>query len=227
MTPRRWPAWRRARRLRDLGFDLDTVRRILDGKVTLTDVVTLHAEALDAQIRILRLRRAVMRAVAKRRSTLEEIELMKLAKLSEEERNRILTDFYEEIFGGLDQRVRPMAEAHSAIRRAGEEVMPEWAKGIERLVAEHAGAAPAAGVDPASPEAGPSSTASSTPCGARRPIPPISGRRGPNASRWAPTPGSSVTGSCSGSSTAGWPLGWARSASTVHSAAGVMAGKGG
>jgi DNA-binding transcriptional MerR regulator len=184
-----------ARTLRDLGFDLDTVRRILDRKVTLTEVVTLHTEALDAQIRILRLRRAVMRAVAKRRSTLEEIELMnKLAKLSEEERNRILSEFYDETFGGLDidpdferrmrsvtpdlpddptpeqveawielaelvqddefrQRVRRMAEAHSAIRQAGEEVMPEWAKGLEQVVLEHAGAALAAGVDPASPDA--------------------------------------------------------------------------
>jgi len=184
-----------ARTLRDLGFDLDTVRRILDRKVTLAEVVTLHTEALDAQIRILRLRRAVMRAVAKRRSTLEEIELMnKLAKLSEEERNRILSEFYDETFGGLDidpdferrmrsvtpdlpddptpeqveawielaelvqdgefrQRVRHMAEAHSAIRQAGEEVMAEWAKGIEQVVFERAGAALAAGVDPESPEA--------------------------------------------------------------------------
>ena len=181
--------------LRELGFDLATVRRLLERHDTLPDVVALHAEALDAQIGILRLRRAVLRAVAKRRSTLEEMELMnKLAKLSEEERNRILSDFYDEAFGGLDidpdferrmrsvtpnlpddptpeqveawielaelvqdegyrQRVRQMAEAHSAIRQAGEEVMPEAAKGFEQVVLEHAGAAVAAGVDPTSPEA--------------------------------------------------------------------------
>jgi DNA-binding transcriptional MerR regulator len=91
------------RTLRDLGFDLATVQRVLDREVTLADVVTAHADAVDAQIRILRLRRAVLRAVAKRGSTTEEMELMnKLAKLSEEERNRILTDYYDEVFGGLD-----------------------------------------------------------------------------------------------------------------------------
>jgi DNA-binding transcriptional MerR regulator len=91
------------RTLRDLGFDLATVQRVLDREVTLSDVVSAHADAVDAQIRILRLRRAVLRAVAKRGSTTEEMELMnKLAKLSEEERNRILTDYYDEVFGGLD-----------------------------------------------------------------------------------------------------------------------------
>jgi hypothetical protein len=134
----------------------------------------------------------VLRAVAKRGSTTEEMELMnRLAKLSEEERNRILSEYYDEVFGGLDidpafeqhlrgatpdlpddptpeqvdawvelaelvqepsfrARVRQMAEAHSAIRRSGGEVMPETAKGIERLVAERAGDALARGVEPAS-----------------------------------------------------------------------------
>ena len=92
-----------ARTLRDLGLDLATVTQVLDRQVTLGDVVALHADALDTQIRLLRLRRAVLRAVAKRNSTLEEMELMnKLAKLSAEERNRILSDYYDEVFGGLD-----------------------------------------------------------------------------------------------------------------------------
>jgi len=92
-----------ARTLRDLGLDLGTVTRVLDRELTLGDVVVLHTEALDAQIRILRLRRAVLRAVAKRNTTLEAMELMhNLAKLSEDERNRILSDFYDEVFGGLD-----------------------------------------------------------------------------------------------------------------------------
>lgn len=91
------------RTLRDLGFDLATVQRVLDREVTLADVVAVHADALDAQIRVLRLRRSVLRAVAKRGSTTEEIELMhRLAKLSEEERNQILADFHDEVFGGLD-----------------------------------------------------------------------------------------------------------------------------
>ena len=184
-----------ARTLRDLGLDLATVRRVLDREVTLGDVVALHADALDTQIRILRLRRAVLRAVAKRGTDVEEMELMsKLARLSEEERNRILADYYDEVFGGLDidpeferrmrsvtpdlpddptpeqveawielaelvadpafrGRVRGMAEAHSASRQAGEDVMAGHTDGLETVVAASAGAALARGVDPASPEA--------------------------------------------------------------------------
>ena len=184
-----------ARTLRDLGLDLETVTRVLDRELTVGDVVTLHADALDTQIRILRLRRAVLRAVVKRNTTLEEMELMhKLAKLSEEERNRILTDFYDEVFGGLDmdpefeqrmrsvtpdlpddptpeqveawielaelvqepafrRRVREMSQAHAAARAEGEPVEASSEKGFELVVAERAGAALAAGVDPRSPEA--------------------------------------------------------------------------
>ena len=128
----------------------------------------------------------------------------KLARLSAEERNRIISGFYDEVFGGLDidpefeqrlrsatpdlpddptpeqveawielaelvadpgfrARVREMAEGHSAtrqpqrpMRRAssrGNEVMPEHARGFEMVVAEQAGAALAAGIDPASEQA--------------------------------------------------------------------------
>lgn len=184
-----------ARTLRDLGLDLATVRRVLDREVTLGDVVALHADALDTQIRVLRLRRAVLRAVAKRGTDVKEMELMsKLARLSEEERNRILADYHDEVFDGLDidpefarrmrsvtpnlpddptpeqveawvelaelvadpafrARVRRMAEAHSDSRRAGDDVTAGPLVGLETVVVEHAGAALAAGVDPASPEA--------------------------------------------------------------------------
>ncbi|MEO3822958.1 MerR family transcriptional regulator [Actinomadura sp. B10D3] len=91
------------RTLRDLGVDLGTVRRVLDREVGVGEVAAAHAEALDVQIRTLRLRRAVLRAVAKRGSDPEEIELMhKLARLSDEERRRIITDFIDASFAGLD-----------------------------------------------------------------------------------------------------------------------------
>lgn len=91
------------RTLRDLGVDLATVRRLLDREVDVGQVAAAHADALDVQIRTLRLRRAVLRAVARRGSTPEEIELMhKLARLSDEERRRIITDFIDESFAGLD-----------------------------------------------------------------------------------------------------------------------------
>ncbi len=91
------------RTLRDLGVDLATIQRVLAREVTVAEVAAAHAEALDVQIRTLRLRRAVLRAVARRGSTPEEMELMhKLARLSDQERRRLINDFIDEAFEGLD-----------------------------------------------------------------------------------------------------------------------------
>ena len=61
-----------------------------------------HVEALDAQIRGLRLRRAVLRMIATRGGSPEEVDRMhELARLSEEERRHVLTDFFDDVFGGL------------------------------------------------------------------------------------------------------------------------------
>src|SRR6185312_12893576 len=79
------------RTLRELGLDLSTIRKIVDREVSLPEVAAAHAEALAVQLRTLRLRRAVLTAVARRGSTPEEMDLMhKLAKLSEEERRRLI-----------------------------------------------------------------------------------------------------------------------------------------
>jgi DNA-binding transcriptional MerR regulator len=91
------------RTLRDLGLDLPTIRKVVDREISLPEVAAAHAEALAVQIRMLRLRRAVLTAVAKRGSTAEEMDLMhKLAKLSEDERRRLIGDFLDTAFGGLD-----------------------------------------------------------------------------------------------------------------------------
>ncbi|MGN9788430.1 MerR family transcriptional regulator [Nonomuraea sp. ZG12] len=91
------------RTLRDLGLDLPTIRKVVDREVSLAEVAAAHAEALAVQIRTLRLRRAVLTAVAKRGSTPEEMDLMhKLAKLSEDERRRLIADFLDAAFGGLE-----------------------------------------------------------------------------------------------------------------------------
>src|SRR2546421_6812359 len=91
------------RTLRDLGIDLATVHRVLASEVTVASVAAAHAQILDVQIRALRLRRAVLRAVAQRGSTPKEVELMhKLARYSDEERKRMIHDFIDEVFGGLD-----------------------------------------------------------------------------------------------------------------------------
>ncbi len=91
------------RTLRELDIDLPTTRRVLARELTLAEVAAAHAAALDAQIRVLRLRRSVLGAVARRRSNPEEMKLMhKLARLSTEERRRIVEDFLDHVFDGLD-----------------------------------------------------------------------------------------------------------------------------
>ncbi|MEU4774467.1 MerR family transcriptional regulator [Micromonospora sp. NPDC023644] len=91
------------RTLRELGLDLATVRRIVDREISLTEVAAVHAEALGAQIRTLRLRRAVWTAVARRGSDPEEMDLMhQLARLSEHERHLLVAEFLDAAFGGLD-----------------------------------------------------------------------------------------------------------------------------
>ncbi|MFJ3694179.1 MerR family transcriptional regulator [Streptomyces sp. NPDC090052] len=91
------------RTLRELGLGLATVRRVLAGESGIADVAAAHVAALDAQIRSLRLNRAVLSTVAKRASGAEEMALMnRLARLSTVERKRIIEEFTEEVFGGLD-----------------------------------------------------------------------------------------------------------------------------
>ena len=185
------------RTLRDLGVDLATIQRVLDRQTTVAEVAAAHAGALDAQIRTLRLRRAILRAVAKRGSTPEELDLMhKLAKLSDAERRRIINDFIDEAFHGLDVNpefvammrsampelpddpapeqidawvelaelvrdedfragIRRMAEHQAAERASGAATGSPADKELVAVTTEKVGAARAAGIEPASREAGP------------------------------------------------------------------------
>lgn len=89
--------------LRELGLSLASVRRVLDGQATVADVAAVHLQALDAQIRTLRLRRAVLTAVVKRAADGREMSVInKLASLSAAERRQIIDDFTAEVFEGLD-----------------------------------------------------------------------------------------------------------------------------
>jgi DNA-binding transcriptional MerR regulator len=91
------------RTLRELGLGLEEVRRVLAKETTVAQVAATHVAALDAQIRTLRLRRAVLATVAKRRSSTEEMTLMNnLARLSAQQRKQIIDDFVDEVFRGLD-----------------------------------------------------------------------------------------------------------------------------
>ncbi|WP_030236439.1 MerR family transcriptional regulator [Streptomyces sp. NRRL S-350] len=114
------------RTLRELGLDLPAIRRVLEREAPLPEVAAAHAEALEVQIRTLRLRRAVLLAVAQRGSTPEEMGLMhKLAKLSDAERRRLVHDFIDEAFGGLDANPEFVAMMRSAMPELPEEPRPE------------------------------------------------------------------------------------------------------
>ncbi|MEV1315043.1 MerR family transcriptional regulator [Micromonospora arborensis] len=90
------------RTLRDLGLGLDAVAALLARQVTLTDLATAHVEALDAEIRALRIQRAVLRAVARRHSTTEGTTMTnKLARLSAQQRQGIIDDFVANAFGDI------------------------------------------------------------------------------------------------------------------------------
>jgi DNA-binding transcriptional MerR regulator len=91
------------RTLRELDVDLATIARVLARDVTLAEVAAAHADALDAQIRTLRLQRTVMRMAARRDPDPQEIRTMhELARLSADERRRIVEEFLDATFDGLD-----------------------------------------------------------------------------------------------------------------------------
>ncbi|MEV0533170.1 MerR family transcriptional regulator [Kitasatospora sp. NPDC050463] len=149
------------RTLRELGLDLATIRRVLDREAPLHDVAAAHADALDVQIRTLRLRRTVLRAVAQRGSTPEEMRFMhKLAQLSDAERRRLVHDFVDDVFGGLDANPEfvammrsampelpdePAAEQVEAWVELGELVQDGEFRASVRRMAEHQAAERAAG----------------------------------------------------------------------------------
>ncbi|MEU5868431.1 MULTISPECIES: MerR family transcriptional regulator [unclassified Nonomuraea] len=181
------------RTLRDLDVDLATVRKVVDRELTLAQVAAAHAEALAVRIRTLRLRHAVLTAVARRGSGPKEMELMhRLAKLSQDERRRLVGDFLDaavpDVEPGLagarvsmtpelpddaePEQVEAWVElaelmADPSFRTAMRDLTTSHASdraadgggGVRRdavsLGLGRAGAALAAGVDPAGPEAAP------------------------------------------------------------------------
>jgi DNA-binding transcriptional MerR regulator len=89
--------------LRELGLGLADVRRVLDGQAGIAEVAAVHLDALDAQIRALRLHRSVLAVVVKRAAGNEEMTMMnKLARMSVAERRQMIDDFMAEVIEGWD-----------------------------------------------------------------------------------------------------------------------------
>ncbi|MFD9337172.1 MerR family transcriptional regulator [Streptomyces sp. NPDC060028] len=103
------------RTLRELGMDLATIQRVLDRELSVAEVAEAHADATDVQIRVLKLRRSVLRAVARSGSNPEETKLMhRLTQLSGEERRRLIDDFVEGTFGTVDADPAAVAMVRAA-----------------------------------------------------------------------------------------------------------------
>lgn len=118
------------RTLRELGIDLPTIRQVLERERTVTEVAEAHAEALDVQIQSLRIRRAVLRMVARRGSRPEELQLVhRLAELSDLERRRLIMDFIDEAFGDLDANPELVELLRSAMPEMPAEPAPEQLEG--------------------------------------------------------------------------------------------------
>ncbi|OMI35843.1 MerR family transcriptional regulator [Streptomyces sparsogenes] len=109
------------RTLRELGLGLEMIRRVVDQELTLSEVAAQHAAALDAQIGVLRLRRAVLAAAATCEPTPKEMERMHhLATLSAAERRQLIDGFLDTVFGGP-----PSNSHHAAARRSMTPELPE------------------------------------------------------------------------------------------------------
>ncbi|MET8540054.1 MerR family transcriptional regulator [Kitasatospora sp. NPDC004799] len=94
------------RTLRELGLGLPEIRRVVERELTPAEVAAAQAEVIDVQIRVLRLRRAVLGVVAGLGSTAEELTLVhRLARLTEDERGRLIGEFLAGVFGGIGSRI--------------------------------------------------------------------------------------------------------------------------
>lgn len=96
---------RLVRTLRALGVGLDDIKRVLSANASLEDVAAAHARALDAQIRTLRLQRAVLSAAARSTDPQQLDRITDLATLTAEERRRILDDYLDAVFSDNDSAV--------------------------------------------------------------------------------------------------------------------------
>ncbi len=90
------------RTLRDLGASVEDVHRLLAGETSLHDLATTHLVIVERQSRQLRARRAVLRTIVSQDSDARQVALMhELVSMSDEDRERLLDDFWSEVTDGL------------------------------------------------------------------------------------------------------------------------------
>jgi len=87
------------RTLRELGVGLEDIKRVLAAEMSLPELARRHVRALDAQIRTLRLQRAVLAAVATSTNAEELQRMTELTNSTAEQRRRIVEDYLDAVFG--------------------------------------------------------------------------------------------------------------------------------
>lgn len=123
------------RSLRELGLDLATIRRILERRADLPSVAATHADALTAQIRLLRVQRAALRALARRHWTVEEVEhVNRLARATADEQRRIIEEFLNSIFTDVNVPQDFEARLRQAVPQLPEEPTDEQIEAWLELV---------------------------------------------------------------------------------------------
>ncbi|MEU4334460.1 MerR family transcriptional regulator [Micromonospora lupini] len=91
------------RTLRELDAGLDEIRRVLAGEATLRELAATHLALLARQEARLRSRSAVLSTILRQDSTAEQVTLMhKLVGMSDEERDRLIDEFWAEISTGWE-----------------------------------------------------------------------------------------------------------------------------
>ncbi|MCG8926697.1 MerR family transcriptional regulator [Lentzea sp. CC55] len=99
------------RTLRDLGASVEDVRRVPAEELTLHDLASTHPGIVERQLRHPGARRAVLRTVVSQGGSARQVALaQELVSLSDEDRERLLDEFWDEVTEGL--AVHPAFAAH-------------------------------------------------------------------------------------------------------------------
>jgi hypothetical protein len=110
----------------DRGASLSDVERVLSRELDVPQLVALQFEAVEAQLRVLRVRREVLMAVASGEPDGQELRTMaRLAHISDDERKRIVEEFLDDVLGGLEIDAGLEARLRGGLPELPDEPTPE------------------------------------------------------------------------------------------------------
>jgi DNA-binding transcriptional MerR regulator len=88
--------------LRELGLGLVAVRELIERRRTVAEVAAEHVRALDVEVRVLRVRRALLHHLATTATPTEELRIVhEMARLSARERQEMIDAFVARTFAGV------------------------------------------------------------------------------------------------------------------------------